>query len=255
MPRLIPERPKSVPAYFTSQPTWLWPLLAVEWPFAWLAYALSRWSFLQVLSYLGRFSVLIAVIFYFSEAGNRLKQKHYQAWQVVNTAQGMGGSGGRIEALSELNADGVPLTGVNATGAFLQGIQLPKARLLRANLDAADLRDSNLAGADLSWASLAGANLRQANVATVNFDSADLTDADLCRSRIAGANLSNAVLDRADLGSADLSGIQWRAIRSVKQTNLAGVHNAPAGFREWALKNGAIELANNPSCPLETTAH
>jgi hypothetical protein len=28
-----------------------------------------------------------------SEAGDRKKQKHYQAWQVINTAQGKGGSG------------------------------------------------------------------------------------------------------------------------------------------------------------------
>jgi hypothetical protein len=35
------------------------PLLAVEWPFAWLACGFSRWSFLEVLEYLGNFSVLI----------------------------------------------------------------------------------------------------------------------------------------------------------------------------------------------------
>ncbi len=75
-------------------------LLAIEHPFDWLAYVLSRWSFLEVLEYLGSFSILIAVIFYFSESGDRLKQKHYQAWQVINTAQGKGGSGGRIEALA-----------------------------------------------------------------------------------------------------------------------------------------------------------
>jgi uncharacterized protein YjbI with pentapeptide repeats len=33
---------------------------------------LSRWSFLHVLEYLGSFSVLVAVIFYFSEAGAKL---------------------------------------------------------------------------------------------------------------------------------------------------------------------------------------
>ena len=75
-------------------------LLAIEYPFDWLAYLLSRWSFLEALEYLGSFSILIAVIFYFSESGDRLKQKHYQAWQVINTAQGKGGSGGRIEALT-----------------------------------------------------------------------------------------------------------------------------------------------------------
>ena len=41
------------------------------------------------------------LIFYFADQGGRLKQKHYQAWQVINTAQGKGGSGGplRIVAL------------------------------------------------------------------------------------------------------------------------------------------------------------
>src|SRR5271157_1786876 len=67
--------------------SWLVPLLAIEWVFEWIAFVLSRWSFLDVLEYLGSFSILVAVIFYFSESGDRLKQKHYQAWQVINTGQ------------------------------------------------------------------------------------------------------------------------------------------------------------------------
>jgi hypothetical protein len=41
-----------------------------------------------VLECLGGFSVLAGVIFYFSESGDRIKQRHYQEWQVINTAQG-----------------------------------------------------------------------------------------------------------------------------------------------------------------------
>src|SRR5215472_2816563 len=108
---------------------WMAPILAIEWPFEWLAYVLGNWVLLEILEYLGTFSVLVAVIFYFHDSGNRLKQKHYQAWQVINTAQGKGGSGGRIEALQELNADGVPLVGVDVSRAFLQGVSLPSARL------------------------------------------------------------------------------------------------------------------------------
>jgi hypothetical protein len=47
----------------------------------------------------GHLVSLFAVIFYYSEAGDRKKQKHYQAWQVIDTAQAKGGNGGRIEAL------------------------------------------------------------------------------------------------------------------------------------------------------------
>jgi hypothetical protein len=69
---------------------WTIPLWAFEWFWEWVAYVLSNWSFLEALEYLSSFGVLIAVIFYFTESGNRIKQKHYQAWQVINTAQGRG---------------------------------------------------------------------------------------------------------------------------------------------------------------------
>src|SRR3974390_1080628 len=81
---------------------WLLPLVAVEWLWEWAAFALSNWAFLEVLEYLGTFSVLVAVIFYFSESGDRVKLRHYQAWQVINTAQGKGGSGGGVEAVQAL---------------------------------------------------------------------------------------------------------------------------------------------------------
>src|SRR5215469_14886646 len=144
------------------QHSWLVPLLAIDWVFEWIAFVLSRWSFLEVLEYLGSFSILVAVIFYFSESGNRLKQRHYQAWQVINTAQGKGGSGGRIEALQELNRDGVPLVGVDVSSAFLQGVQLRRANLLRSDFSSADARNSDLSDANLMLANLDSVNLRNA---------------------------------------------------------------------------------------------
>jgi hypothetical protein len=56
---------------------WLVPLRGFEWLWEWIAYGLSRWSFLEVLEYLGGFSVLVGVIFYFSESGDRVKQKFF----------------------------------------------------------------------------------------------------------------------------------------------------------------------------------
>jgi len=248
--RVERERPKPWEAYITGKHRWMLLFLAVDWCFAWLAYALSHWSFLEVLEYLGSFSVLVAVVFYFSESGDRLKQKHYQAWQVINTAQHTSGSGGRIEALAELNADGVPLVGVDVSSAFLQGVRLPKARLLRANFTAADVRNSDLESADLSYASLNGANFRQSNLKRTSLVSANLGDGDFCGAQFGGADLSDARLDAADLGNADLSAIKWQQIKSVKKTNLAGVKNPPEGFLQWALRNGAVQLESNPNCPL-----
>jgi hypothetical protein len=236
--------------YVAGKAVWMRPFQLVEWPLAWLAYALSHWSFLHVLEYLGSLSVLVAVIFYFIESGDRLKQKHYQAWQVINTAQHMSGSGGRIDALTELNNDDVPLVGVDVSSAFLQGVSLPKARLLRANFTDADVRNSNLAGADLSYASLSGANFRESDLSRVNLNSADLTNGDFCGARFNFSDFTSANLDGADLGNADLNAIQWRRIKSISKANLAGVRNAPEGFLPWALKNGAVQLDSNASCPV-----
>jgi hypothetical protein len=220
---------------------WLLPLRRFEWLLEWTAYGLSRWSFLEVLEYLGSLSVLIGVIFYFSESGDRVMQRHYQAWQVINTAQGKGGSGGRIEALQELNSDKVPLVGVDASAAFLQGIHLEHADLLRADLNAADLRGSSLRFAHLDYANLHFANFRGSNFERAVLSNANMSDADLVETNLDGANLDGVDLSSADLRNANLHSIAWQQIAAIKSANIAGVKNAPAGFREWALKNGAIE--------------
>lgn len=219
---------------------WTTPLHRFDWSVRWAAHYLSRWALLEVLEYLGTFSVLIAVIFYFAESGDRKKQKHYQAWQVINTAQGQTGSGGRIEALHELNEDHVPLVGVDVSGAFLQGVHLHQANLLRCDLSSADLRDSELTAANLQFANLRSANFRHSDLHAANLRSADLDDADLAEANLSSADLNGANLAKVDLRSADLKGVRWQNIKSVDQANVYGVRNPPAGFVEWALQHKAI---------------
>jgi hypothetical protein len=219
---------------------WMVPFIAFEWMWEWAAFFLSHWSLLEVLEYLSSFSMLVAVIFYFSESGDRIKQRHYQAWQVINTAQGKGGSGGRIEALQELNADKVPLVGVDVSSAFLQGLDLRGANLVRSDFSAADLRNGRFSQVNFTLANLNSANLRETLLDGASFSGADLRNSDLTASNLAGADLSGATLDDADLRRANLSGIRWQQIKSLRRANLADVKNAPAGFVEWALKNGAV---------------
>src|SRR6201993_485789 len=133
---------------------WLIPVFALEWGWRWLAYLLSGWAFLEVLEYLGTLSLLLAAISYFAESKDRIKQKHYQAWQVVNSAQGKGGSGGRIDALEELHQDGVPLVGVDVSDAFLQEVDLKGANLVRASFRSADIRGGSFAGSQLEFSDL-----------------------------------------------------------------------------------------------------
>jgi len=220
---------------------WIVPFIAFEWVWEWVAFGLSNWRFLEVLEYLGSFSVLVAVIFYYSESGDRIKQRHYQAWQVINTAQGKGGSGGRIEALQELNEDKVPLVGVDVSSSFLQGLKLEQANLLRADFSAADLRGSDLAEVDFTLADLHSANLRSSNLKGATFEGANVQDVDLLGSNLTGVKFNGADLGGADMTLADLRDIQWKQLKNIRMANIKGVKNAPEGFVDWALKNGAVQ--------------
>lgn len=162
-----------------------------------------------------------------------LKAANYQAWQVVNSAQGKGGSGGRIDALQDLNRNGISLAGVRLDGAWLEGIQLPGAHLPHASL-----REVNLSGANLQ-----GANLL----------AADLTDANLVGANLRGAFLKGATAKGTQFGTADLAGAdlqdlqEWQAIRGTSHTDIEGVRNPPTGFRLWALEHGAVDSTTPPS--------
>jgi hypothetical protein len=160
------------------------------------------------------------------------KSANYEAWQVINSAQGKGGSGGRIDALHELASNGVSLAGVCLDGAWLEGVQLanahlPNASFRAANLAGANLQHTNLERADLSGANLLGADLRGALLRGVT---------------VSGINLGTADLRGADL--ADLVG--WRSLGSVSYAHIEGIRNAPPGFRDWALANGAVEATPPP---------
>ena len=221
---------------------WQVPWYGLSWAADWAAWKLGQWPLVELLEYVGSFSILFAAIFYFAGAGDRVKQKHYQAWQVINTAQGKGGSGGRIDALRELNDDRVPLIGVDAAGGYLEGVRLEKAQARRANFSRSDLRRARFKRASLDDADLQSANLRGADLSECNLEGSRLDDADMVGASLAGADLAQASLERADLRGADLDHItNWQTIKALRQANIFGIRNAPEAFATWAKKMGAIE--------------
>jgi hypothetical protein len=224
---------------------WAYPIRASNWVLEWVAWALGGWVFLEVLEYLSMFSVLVAVIFYFSESGARTKQRHYQAWQVIDAAQGKGGNGGRIEAMQELNHDGVSLVGIQSDNAFLFRIRLRGGQLDRCDMDSSDLRESVFDRATLTFCNFQSANFRGASLANADLTDAELQDADFTAANLSHANLTRADMSRADLRNADLRAIEWRDIRSIRLANILGVKNPPPGFVAWALGAGAVRLASD----------
>jgi uncharacterized protein YjbI with pentapeptide repeats len=221
------------------------PLFALEWIWLWIAYLLSGWAFLEVLEYLGTLSILLAAISYFAESKGRVKQRHYQAWQVINSAQSKGGSGGRIDALEELHADGVPLIGVDVSGAFLQGINLAKADLTRAHFSGCDVRGGNFQGAKLIYADLGSGNFRNANFSKASLNSCFLQDADLTSADFSEASFEGANLARADLRLTDWRDAKWRNIANMQLANIFGIKNAPPEFIDWAKHHGAVSIESD----------
>jgi hypothetical protein len=235
-------RPKPWPEHAATAPASRWKkvIFKWDWRFQWIAHYLSRAALLDVVVNLGKLSTLVAVIAYIHEYPDRIKQKHYQAWQVINTAQGKGGNGGRIEALQELNEDHQHLVGVDASGAFLQGVRLKNANLSRADFHAADLRDAVLLHAHLERSDLESANFRGADLGGTWLGNANLSEADMVGADLSGAHLEGVDLEGADLRNANLKGVSWNNLKSVKGANLYGVQDAPSGFVNWAMTHGAV---------------
>ena len=153
-------------------------------------------------------------------------ESNYQAWVVINSAQGKGGSGGRVEALADLLRNGVSLAGVTLDDAWLEDVQLPQATLVSGSLQRANLARANFVGTNLEGADLRGANLVAANLTGAYLKNANLTD----------ARLSAATLDGADL--KDIVG--WRELKSISHASIIGVRNPPVGFVEFAVERGAV---------------
>ncbi|MBD2436787.1 pentapeptide repeat-containing protein [Nostoc sp. FACHB-110] len=232
-------------------------------PFKTIVQALTSSEFIGTLQDL---SILAAVILYFRETPARKKQAQYEAWRVINSAYGQRASGGRIQALQDLNNEGVSLAGLTADKAYLAGINLKRSDLRDANLQGTnlknacleeiDLRNANLQGADLRYANLQSANLRNAhlegqttNLSYSNFQDAYLSHANLQSAYLWSANLQGADLSYANLQEADLSYANLQGA-NLKYANLQGADLSPtnldqANFQAADLYNADLREAQN----------
>lgn len=130
------------------------------------------------------------------------------------------------------------LVGASLIGVNFSDTSLSSSDLSEANLESADLTDAYLDNTQLVDANLSLANLTEAYLKFTNFEGARLTGANLTDAEFLEVNLTDA-----DLSGANLSGITgWDTHLGIVNCNITGVLNAPEGFREWALENGAIEM-------------
>nr|VFK58021.1 MAG: Pentapeptide repeat-containing protein [Candidatus Kentron sp. TUN] len=183
---------------------------------------------------------------------HREENKEILAWtqEIIETwRDNLAGVNLAAVNLSKAKLDKAHLVGAilykaDFSGARLQEANLSNAKLWQANLSGADLRGK----ADLSQAEFYAANLSKAILSRANLSKADFWRANLSRANFQAANLSGAEfyganLSRMDLWGANLSDIKnWKNIVSIKGSNILGIKSPPEGFREWALKKGAVEM-------------
>src|SRR4051794_14247772 len=202
------ERPSSWTKWKERHPQWP-RLTAIEWTLEWLVYWCRNLAIFEFLELAGRLSLIVALVLWFREAPDRAKQKHYRAWDLINSARGSTSDGGRRDALQDLSEDGVSLAGAPLAKAFLRQVNLPRADLSAADLRKAHLSAADLRGADPTGAYLSEAHLTGAHLSWANLSKADLTGADLSRADLTGADLSRADLSKADLSGAQLDGVKF----------------------------------------------
>lgn len=194
-------------------------------------------------------AITTAAFIFFLEIPERRKREHSEAWQVINSAQGQGGNGGRIQALEYLSKENVKLDGVTTPFADLTGINLAGSSLVRANfekakLDKANFRDANLEYADLRSTSLqraifSGAHLhftdfREANLEGANFQEATLYEADFREARFGVTCFRNASLTGADFRNAQIFGVDF-----------TGADLSSADFRGTSVFPALVQVAEN----------
>jgi len=157
--------------------SWMRPLIWLDWSMGRVAFVLRHSGTFAVLEYLGRLTIVVAVILYFIEADDRRQQRQLQAWQIVEATAGRGRNEALVGALEVLVRSGISLSGIE--------------------LYDADLSGSNLEGADFLNTGLDGANLRNANLRRARFDHADIV---VGRVDVSGADLKGAYVHMSNVG-------------------------------------------------------
>lgn len=159
--------------------------------------------------------------------------------------------------LPRANLRGADISG-DLRGANLRAADLSGASVSMANLGRVDLQGATLAGADVSDTSLRGANLRDADFQQTNLDDTQFHGAVLEGARLNNAKMYMAKLVDCDLAGVDLTGANltevdlegatnYTEIRGISGASINRVHNAPEGFIEWAVSQGAVDESRSRS--------
>jgi uncharacterized protein YjbI with pentapeptide repeats len=164
-------------------------------------------------------------------------------------------SGDNTLATDYLNLHNADLKNAWLENSDLENVSFRGSDLTSANFSASSLKNSVFRHTELQAAAFIGSSADNTVFAFcfgigAVFSNADLTGAainqcDMSSSSFSGANLSDASFYNVNLKGANFQGVEnWRAISSFEGSNIFEIRNAPEGFVEWAMENGAIDEPN-----------
>lgn len=227
--------------------------LILEWAMEWIAYWFEGLAFFKLLEYAGKLTVLVVVVTWFMESDQRQIDRQLRAWELINSAAGSSGDGGRRIALEELYQYGMSLATAPLAHAYLARVRLAGAELMWADFTEAILDDADLSGASLFEAKFDGARLSQADLHNANLLQATLTSAFLRHvnfgnSGMGGADMSGSDLEDAYLVDATLNGANLSDTdledTNFSQSQMHGVDLSRAEFSDTLLIGAQLPKAN-----------
>jgi hypothetical protein len=168
-----------------------------EWALRWAVHCLSGLALFKVLELLGRLVVLVALVSWLTEAHDRREAKHNQAWSLIMAAKGVAADGGRKNALENLLADRIALTGAPLQGAHFNALNLSKAQLFSADFTGgrlfySELEKTALHGAIFNDALLKKVSFKEARVVATKFENTTFHDCDFTNASVYGVNFADA---------------------------------------------------------------
>jgi uncharacterized protein YjbI with pentapeptide repeats len=194
------NRPRPWTEFVGATPAlWKIPFLRLEWVSEHACYWCSRRAFVELLGYVGKLSLLGALLVYLwpgipqrrQAAEDARKSRHYVAWQTLNSAIGKPGNAGRADALEDLNKDGLSLADIDLSGgaSFSAPLNLARADLQRANLTGTYFNHANLSGAKLQ-----SSRIEAARIYYSDFSRADMSAVILKKVEFYGCDFSSATI-------------------------------------------------------------
>ncbi|MEA5582141.1 pentapeptide repeat-containing protein [Nodularia harveyana UHCC-0300] len=209
------------------------------------------------------FTGIFTLVKYLKDEPTRRKQEQYQSWQMIHMANGQKGSSARLQAIEDLNKNGLSLQGLPVENADLEGINLEKANLkfanfrlanlsnailIKANLSGAIFRGTQLVNAKLHEAKVSGTDLRGANLSMAEFQRCTFTSTTLADSNISGTDFSDAQFDNTHFSNSYL--IQANFSKTILfrvtfcQANLLKANFTGAIFKEVDLTDSILWETN-----------